>query len=176
MTGKRINIENDLWFLDKVNKGILIVDLNGTIYNSITNRFIGAVGSGKYFKISMKDMVSKKIRNMQVHRLVWLANKGPIPIGFEVDHIDDNKLNNNFDNLQLLSNLNNTRKAILTGAKQAQKGEKNPSSKLTDSFVLKIREYEALNKHRLTKEWAQEIGCSATAIELALCGKTFKHL
>ena len=39
-----------------------------------------------------------------VHRLVYMAWIGKIPDGLVVDHIDEDKLNNHLDNLQLLSN------------------------------------------------------------------------
>jgi len=38
-----------------------------------------------------------------IHRLVWEAFVGEIPKGMTVDHIDNNKSNNNINNLQLLS-------------------------------------------------------------------------
>ena len=45
-----------------------------------------------------------------VHRLVWLTYKGDVPEGFEIDHIDNDKLNPSLDNLQLLTHQENVRK------------------------------------------------------------------
>ena len=45
------------------------------------------------------------------HRLVWMLNKGEIPEGMTVDHIDGVKTNNEIDNLQLLSRGENAAKS-----------------------------------------------------------------
>ena len=42
-----------------------------------------------------------------IHRLVWEAFNGPIPEGFEVNHIDENPKNNRLDNLNLLTHKEN---------------------------------------------------------------------
>lgn len=38
-----------------------------------------------------------------VHRLVWAAFNGQIPDDYQIDHVDDDYMNNNLDNLQCLS-------------------------------------------------------------------------
>lgn len=99
------NQENDNKFLALVQSGALLVGKDGTVINTKTNRQIGAMGSGGYLKISMliKDGSEKAICHMQVHRLVWLAYKGPIPEGVEVNHKDFNRRNPSLDNLELLT-------------------------------------------------------------------------
>ena len=46
-----------------------------------------------------------------IHRFVYECFKGEIPKGKEIDHVDRDKKNNNIINLQLLSHLENIRKA-----------------------------------------------------------------
>lgn len=41
-------------------------------------------------------------KGRRLHRMVWEYHAGPIPSGYEVHHIDRNRENNNFENLQLL--------------------------------------------------------------------------
>ena len=53
----------------------------------------------------------KTCHTLKVHRLVAYAFKGPRPEGFQIDHIDGDKLNNDAGNLQYISGTNNTRKA-----------------------------------------------------------------
>ena len=48
-----------------------------------------------------------------VHRLIWIMHNGHIPVGMEIDHIDQNPLNNKIQNLRLASkreNLMNNRR------------------------------------------------------------------
>lgn len=51
-----------------------------------------------------------RARQEYVHRLVWLAFRGPIPEDMRVDHIDDRQTHNWLSNLQLLSNADNVDK------------------------------------------------------------------
>lgn len=46
------------------------------------------------------------------HRLVWIAFKGQIPEGFEVNHKDLDKHNNRLDNLELLTHSDNLKHAF----------------------------------------------------------------
>ena len=46
-----------------------------------------------------------------VHRLVYEAFNGKIPEGYTIDHIDQNPLNNNIDNLQCITKQENIQKA-----------------------------------------------------------------
>lgn len=41
------------------------------------------------------------------HRIVWEAFNGPIPNGYEVNHIDENTHNNRLDNLNLMTHEEN---------------------------------------------------------------------
>jgi hypothetical protein len=83
---------------------------DGKVYNTKTKRYIGAVGSGRYKKISCKDLSTGKIRHIQVHRLMWLHFKGPIPDEYEVDHKDGNSLHCALANFQLLTPSANVKK------------------------------------------------------------------
>ncbi len=62
-----------------------------------------------YLKLATKG-VDKKTYNAFIHRLVYQVWVGEIPEGMSVDHIDNNKLNNHYSNLQLLSMEDNARK------------------------------------------------------------------
>lgn len=43
------------------------------------------------------------VKNFFVHRLVYQTFKGDIPPGYFVNHIDENKLNNSIENLNLMT-------------------------------------------------------------------------
>lgn len=51
--------------------------------------------------------INNKTVNLFVHRVVWEIVNGEIPEGFTVDHINNDKLDNLIDNLQLLPNKEN---------------------------------------------------------------------
>lgn len=42
-------------------------------------------------------------KNCYVHRLVWISFNGPIPEGYEINHINEDKQDNRLENLNLLS-------------------------------------------------------------------------
>lgn len=48
-------------------------------------------------------VVCWKGKAISEHRAVWIYHNGSIPDGMEVHHVDSNRLNNNLDNLALLS-------------------------------------------------------------------------
>ena len=47
-------------------------------------------------------------KHMRVHRLVYMAHKGVIPEGMQINHKDENKANNCIDNLELMTNKENS--------------------------------------------------------------------
>lgn len=82
----------------------------------------GGKNSRGYRCIGLCENGIQKIRT--VHQLVAIAFLNHVPSGlnFIVDHIDDDKLNNKLDNLQILTNRGNTSKGYV---------KKNTSSKYT---------------------------------------------
>lgn len=45
----------------------------------------------------------------RVHDLIWILHYGPIPKGYEIDHIDHNGLNNFLNNFRLITSFDNHR-------------------------------------------------------------------
>ncbi len=62
-----------------------------------------------YLKLAVIDL-DRKTHNAFIHRLVYETWVEDIPEGMSVDHIDNDKLNNHYSNLQLLSMEDNARK------------------------------------------------------------------
>ena len=68
-------------------------------------------GKGKsyaYVKLDIKRLnnVQKRI-HVGLHKVIYAWYKGEVPFEYDVDHVDNNGLNNNIDNLQLLTHREN---------------------------------------------------------------------
>ena len=93
------------------------VNYKGIVYNLSRKYFlVGGLDSGGYRQVTLMGYKSKQY-NILVHKLVIDAyGRGPSPsiIDITVDHIDGNKLNNDFRNLQYLSRSINSYKSNMT--------------------------------------------------------------
>tara|TARA_R110000772_G_scaffold207522_2_gene318081 strand:- start:2326 stop:3012 length:687 start_codon:yes stop_codon:yes gene_type:complete len=98
----------------------------------LKQNLVGVI-SKQYFAVQF--CVDGKRKTYKVHQLVAMAFLNHIPNGFVglvVDHIDNNKLNNNLENLQLISARKNNSKDKTGGASQ----------------------YVGVNWHKPNKKWA----------------------
>lgn len=82
------------------------------------------------------------------HRINWLFNVGEIPDGYDVDHIDNNQLNNDITNLQLLTHKENLRKSITE--RHNAKDANVYSGKTTEQLMLMLA-YQFSDDCKLTK-------------------------
>ena len=72
------------------------VSRNGEVYSNYSKKILKAnLDNDGYPRVDIHG------KHMKVHRLVWLVWKGAIPDGKQINHKDDNKLNNYVDNLYL---------------------------------------------------------------------------
>lgn len=94
----------------------------------------GISNSGYFHVVITKD---KKRKTIYVHKLVAMAFLNHMPIGKEIviDHVDNNKLNNNLYNLQ-----------IITARENLSKDKKECSSKYTGVYL-----------HKTTNKWVSNI-------------------
>lgn len=84
-----------------------------------------------------------------VHRLVASAFIGEIPDEYEVDHIDTNRLNNNVDNLRIVTRLENNRNPLsVQHIREARLG--TFASEETKQRLSAMRRGKPLHKNTLT--------------------------
>lgn len=146
----------------------------------------GRVKSFKYLKSKILKSHSNKVKrslespymrlilrldgksvNKYIHRLVAETFIGEIPKTHQVDHIDNNTVNNNLSNLRIITIAENAGK----------KGENNIKSKLSNKDVLEIRK-KALKKGRQGNihEIANAYNVTEGTIYHVLRNKTWTHI
>lgn len=101
-----------------------------------------------------------------VHRLVAIAFIPNVNQLDTVDHIDENKRNNNVENLRWMTNLDNW--------KRSNMGVNNPKAKLTEQVVRDIREYYKNNKVR-HEDIAKIFGISRSHVSPIVNNKFWKN-
>lgn len=103
-------MQKEIWKAIPGYNGVYWVSNQGRIKNAKTGRILrpGTCGRrGNYLQVGlMKDGKRKWHR---VHGLVWLTFKGPVPEGYEINHINQDVKDNRLENLNLLTRLENIR-------------------------------------------------------------------
>lgn len=97
-----------------------LVSNDGLVKHKRTGRIShGWVCSWGYRIVTMYNHGKK--RGMSMHNLVAKAFIGDIPDGYVVNHIDGNKVNNNVNNLEIITISENNKHAFRTGLKKPTK-------------------------------------------------------
>lgn len=95
-------------------------DIKGTDKRS--GDIVGHCDSHGYLQFQMKG------KNYLVHRVIWEMHNGPIPQGYQIDHINHVRTDNRIENLRLVTNL-------INGKNQSK--NKNNTSGVTGITKLK---------------------------------------
>ena len=83
---------------------------DGNIYNKITHAVLCSrfdKKTGYFLSVNSDLCFNIEVSTIGLHKLIYMLHYGDIPKCAEVDHIDQNKLNNKIDNLRLLSKRDN---------------------------------------------------------------------
>ena len=111
---------------------------DGHVWSAKTGRFLRAydvAGPPPYCGVVL--CVDGRFHRATVHQLVAEAFIGPRPPGLDVCHRDGNRKNNRPENLRYGTRSDNLADRDLHGTHQ--RGERNPSARLTDSQAEEIR-------------------------------------
>ena len=84
------------------------------------------VGKHKYGKdreyicvsLRIERLFNGKQRLIGLHNVIYAWYKGELPLGYDVDHIDGDSLNNNIDNLELVTHEENLKRRRIKGPNQ----------------------------------------------------------
>lgn len=134
-----------------------------------------------------------KVANYYVHRLVWEAFNGPVPNGYEVNHMDENPGNNRLDNLNLVTHKENMNWGTIcerqskshTGKKKTEEARKKLSSSLKGKHInrtdmsKRVFQYtldgEYVNDYPSSQEAARQNGFSGGSIRECCRGGRIKQ-
>ncbi len=108
------------------------------------------------------------------HRLSWRHFHGPIPDGFVVCHICDNRSCVNPGHLFVGKQRDNVMDMFAKGRAANVRGERHPQSKLTTEIVLWIR--RELAKGRIPKDIAKGIGVCTSTVSHVKHGRVWSHV
>jgi hypothetical protein len=103
--------------------------------------------------------VSSKIGTKLVHRIIYETFIGPIPPGYEIDHVDTHTDNNCLDNLRLVThkeNMNNPLTKQKRIGNTNAKGNTNVKGKPHSEFGKKFKEYYGITRYQNTKLYDKE--------------------
>ena len=99
--------ENEIWKPVLGFEGKYEVSNLGNVKSLITNKLLkpgsNCASNRGYLFVGLGREHKKKY----IHRLVWEAFNGPIPEGLQINHKDENKLNNSLSNLSLVTHREN---------------------------------------------------------------------
>lgn len=76
--------------------------LNGNVISENTGSIMGSLQPNGYVRMTLTNDEGKP-QTFYGHQLVWLAFKGEIPKGMQLNHIDEDKTNNAIWNLELVT-------------------------------------------------------------------------
>jgi len=118
-------------------------------------------------------LIDGKIRKkVLVHVLVaeaFIGNRD----GLTVDHVDCDKANNHFSNLNLVSFKENQRRAFAAG-RHNRKGERHPAAKLTDADAADI--LQRIRQGGRVGIIAAEFGVSKHTVSRIGHGRAWRHI
>lgn len=96
--------------LYKLSKHVTYISCKGELCEKfVKGSIIKAYDNGTGY-LQVKTMVNGITHRKYLHVLVWEAFNGEVPVGFEIDHLDNNKTNNRLDNLRLITRKDNMHK------------------------------------------------------------------
>lgn len=172
MQPKQGGNEKETWKDIPNYEGVYLASNTGRIMSKRwnKNRIIGASYSHGYSRVCLHSNGDRKY--LSIHRLVWLAFCGNIPIHLEINHKNGNKSDNRLSNLELVTRSENVQHAIRTGLVKIRKGEENKNSKLDNNTVLEIRELyrQGWTQRQLNKKFG--INCAYNIVT----GTSWNHL
>lgn len=114
-----------------------LVSADGNVYSTITKKKLKFSTIWNGYKIVKLYVEPKSPKSFLVHRLVAAAFIGDIPKGMQINHIDGNKINNNLDNLEIVTQSENMIHSIkVLGSKREGNKHRRRVKRLSDGMIV----------------------------------------
>lgn len=151
--------------------------INGKYKKKYIDGFIteGTIDTLGYRVVTLRNSERKTTKMVRLHTLVakyFCKKKEGVDVLW-VNHIDGNKLNNHYSNLEWITPKENCEHAVKKGLFNL-KGEKHPNSKLKEADILTIR--ELYKSGMIHKDIAHAFGVSRRQIGDIINGKNWGWL
>lgn len=143
-----------------------IISENGSVTNIRSGRVLKQNKNQKgYLQTQLSNKGISKTKT--IHRMVFETFKGRIKKGFEINHIDGNKDNNNLYNLEQVTKKENMVKAVEIGL--IKKGKECPLS--TPVKMINVITNEVLSEFGSINIASKKTGISSSSISSVSSGK-----
>ncbi len=130
--------------------------------------------SGYYYIKLNKNGIYK---NPKIHRLVaemFIPNPQNKKM---VNHLDGNKLNNHFSNLEWCTAKENVNHSIhVLGNHHGRLGSQNGRAKITEAEVIEIRRLSGVSKYYTCVLLSKMFGVNSRSVSNILLNKSWKHI
>ena len=160
------------------------ISTKARIYNCKTNRLLkprcldAKKHVSPYWKVNLQVIINNKSygETFLIHRLL-LSTFTPIDNmkNLLVNHIDGNKLNDDFTNLEWVTNSENIIHAYRTGLFIPSHGENHCCATITEKEALKIIDM-LLSRNFTHLEISKVMRTSVSIVDSIACKKSWKHL
>lgn len=151
------------------NRGCYISD-DGHIRSKKGNLMSKLARNGYYLCVAQYD---KKVYYFMEHRVVWVWYNGAIPKGLVVNHKDYNTANNKIDNLELMTQKENTEYSRCH--MNPCRGEKSPKAQFTDKQAAAIKLLGNVCGWS-PKQVSELVGCSNISAGRIINGKRYPNV
>jgi len=146
---------------------------HGEVLNTKTGRIVKpSFSTHGYKQISLRTEDGKL--TVKIHKLVAIHFIGECPADkTAINHIDGDKTNNHYSNLEWVTNKENSNHARLSGLLLGYSGENNNNAKLTEADIPIIAE---MAKTQRSDDIAEIFKVNDRTIRDVLSGKTWKRV
>ena len=120
---------------------------------------------------------------VRLHRVIYELEYGTIPDKHHIHHVNEDRLDNRIENLECLSSSEHQKRHKSTAANKAKmretnlgnRGDKSPSSKLSDEKWLELVELY-YSENYTQRELGKKYGLTENHVWHVLSGRSRKHL